>query len=224
MTPEPDRLECIIFDLDGLLVDSEPLQFQSYVQAFRQFGVTLDMDGWVDWHTAEASVKRWIQSLGLDLDAEEVRDAKKAIYDQIIDEQMALKPGAKFIVDELVGRYRLAVASGSRPESIRRCLDKFSMTDCFELLVSGTEVVRSKPYPDVYTEVLRRLGTCARNSIALEDSPAGLRAANAAGIKCIVCPDSFMPRHDSAFDQASLVVDSLNEIDRAVLEHVHQSG
>ena len=114
MTPEPDQLECIIFDLDGLLVDSEPLQFQSYVQAFRQFGVTLDMDGWADWHTAEASVKRWILSRGLDLDAEEVRDAKKALYDQIIDEQMALKPGAKFIVDELVGRYRLAVGSGSR--------------------------------------------------------------------------------------------------------------
>ena len=215
-------LECIIFDLDGLIVDSESLQFAAYRTAFRQFGVDLDIQGWVQWHKAEASAERWIRSRGLDLDADEVRSAKKEIYDRLIQEHLQIKPGARALVTELAGHYRLAVASGSRPESIRSCLEKFALADCFEVLLSGTEVPRSKPYPDVYTEALKRMNARAHNTIALEDSPAGLQAASAAGIGCIVCPDSFMPRHENAFSGAALVVESLDEIDRSVVERVHQ--
>ena len=217
-------LQCIIFDLDGLLVDSEALQFKSYKAAFRQFGVTLDMQGWVQWHKTEASAARWIRSRGLDLDADEVRSVKKEIYDRLIRDQLQIKPGARSLVTDLAGDYRLAVASGSRPESILGCLEKFSLASCFEVMLSGTEVARSKPYPDVYTETLRRLNTSANSTIALEDSPSGLRAADAAGIRCIVCPDSFMPWHENAFGGATLVVESLDEIDRSVLERIHQSA
>ena len=66
-------LEVVIFDLDGLLVDSEPLQFQAYREAFSRHGVSLDLGDWPEWHRLEASAARWIEAHALPLDAEQIR-------------------------------------------------------------------------------------------------------------------------------------------------------
>jgi beta-phosphoglucomutase-like phosphatase (HAD superfamily) len=69
-------LECVIFDLDGLMVDSEPLRFQSYKQAFSAYGFDLTHTTWVRWHNTEATTRAWIESEGLDIDVKPLRNAK----------------------------------------------------------------------------------------------------------------------------------------------------
>ena len=73
-------LECVLFDLDGLLVDSEPLQYRAYHQAFADHGLELSMADWIDWHAAEASTRRWVEKQGRNLDVEQLRDCKKVYY------------------------------------------------------------------------------------------------------------------------------------------------
>ena len=211
------RLEAVIFDLDGLLVDSEPLQFKAYRKAFADFDIDFERTDWQDWHRLEASAARWLEARELDADAEAVRARKKLYYDQLIAAELRLKPGARALVEASSDRFRLCVASGSRPESIAACLERFGLGGHFEQQFSATLLKRKKPFPDVYFEALSQMGVAADQALAIEDSVAGLEAACAAGIACIVCPDRFLNATPASFDRAALLVDSLERLSPGLL-------
>lgn len=213
-------IEVVIFDLDGLLIDSEPLQYRAYREAFSSHGISLSLDDWPRWHDLEASAARWVAAHNLQVDPEEIRSKKKILYENLIINELALKPGARQLVEDLSGKYRLCVASGSRPESIEACLDRFSLKPYFEMQFSATLLKRKKPFPDVYIEALSRMQVKSRCAIAIEDSVTGLKAALAAGIKCVVCPDSFVPAPISDYDGATLVVDSLQGLSVSQIEQI----
>ena len=213
-------LECVLFDLDGLLVDSEPLQYRAYRHAFAQLDIDLSMDDWIRWHSVEASTARWVENEGLQLDVQQLRDCKKEYYGQLIAEELVLKQGARALIEDCASQLKLAVVSASRRESIEACLDKFDLLQHFSTLVSGSEVARSKPYPDPYLSAMKALNTSARHAIALEDSITGYRAAKAAGLKCVVCPDYFIPKAQADFAGADLVTDSLAKLGADELRRV----
>ena len=214
-------LDCVLFDLDGLLVDSEPLQFQAYRYAFDQFGIRLSMDDWINWHSAESSTARWVEGQNLDLDVEQLREVKKRYYDSLIVEELKLKPGARELVRDCAQSLQLAVVSASRRESIEACLDKFDLGRHFTCYISGSEVARSKPFPDPYLAALQALQTTADSAVAVEDSLTGYRSACAAGLTSIVCPDHFISRPENTFAGADLVVGSLLELNAANLQRAH---
>ncbi len=217
-------LEAILFDLDGTLVDSEPLQFHAYRDAFAEFGVRLDIDAWNRWHAIEASITRFVRDEGLDVDPEAVRSRKRERYEAMIEHELELKPGARELVEACRGRFRLAIVSGSRIESIEACLARFDLRDGFECLVSSTTLKRAKPWPDPYLEALARLELTASRALAIEDSIPGMRAALDSGLACVVCPDGFSPDPRSAFDGAAALVASLRDLTAEALIHAHASG
>ncbi len=212
--------EVVIFDLDGLLVDSEPLQFQAYREAFSRNGVSLELSHWPEWHRLEASAARWIDAYDLPLDAESIRAEKKELYEALIENELTLKPGARELVETLSKHCRLCIASGSRPESIEASLDRFSLAPHFEQQFSATRLPRKKPYPDVYVEALSKMQVLPQRTLAIEDSVTGLQAATSAGISCVVCPDTFMPGPRIDYAGAALVVDSLEELTLSGLEQL----
>ena len=214
-------LEAILFDLDGLLVDSEPLQFRAYQQALQAFGYRLEHDDWIEWHRVEASITRWVAEKQLDLDPQAVRAKKKQIYDSLIDHELELKPGAAELIEACAKEFSLAVVLSSRIESIVACLEKFGLALHFTEFMSAADLARSKPYPDVYFAALSSLNIPAAQAIALEDSVTGFRAAQAADITCIVCPDHFIPKPEGAFAGAALVVESLLELNVSELRQTH---
>ncbi len=205
-------LDCVIFDLDGLLVDSEPLQFRSYQKAFAQNGHQITKNDWQRWLEVSVAVPAWIQLDDLRLDPEKIRADKKVIYDKMIQQELAIKPGADKLIKELSNHTRLCVASGSRIESIKLCLEKFNLDQYFEAFYSGAFVKRSKPYPDVYFYALEKMMVKPEHVIAIEDSPQGLKAASAAGIKCVVCPDKSNPVSKHRYVGAEMFVDSLDQL------------
>lgn len=217
-------LKCLLFDLDGLLVDSEPLQFRSYQYALDQFGISLDLKAWIEWHSIEASTTRWVRDQGLDLDPEKLRAVKKVHYEHLVAHELELKPGARELVEMSVNEFELGLVSSSRRESIEDCLQKFDLLKNFSTLVSGAELKRSKPYPDVYLEALKLMDLVPENAMAFEDSVTGFRAATAAGIDCVVCPDHFIPKSNEAFISATLLVESLSELDPERLRAAHSNG
>lgn len=217
-------LKCLLFDLDGLLVDSEPLQFRSYQHALSQFGVSLNLDDWIQWHSVEASTTCWIKDQGFELDPEELRTVKKAHYDHLVAHELELKPGARELVEKCSNEFELGVVSSSRRESIEGCLQKFNLHTQFSIFVSGAELKRSKPYPDSYLEALKLMNIAPEHALALEDSVTGFRAATAAGINCVVCPDHFIPKSNDAFLGAALIVESLKKLNPEILRTAYANN
>ena len=216
-------LDCVLFDLDGLLVDSEPLQYRAYHYAFEQFGINLSMDDWIRWHSVEASTAHWVEREQLDLDVQLLREVKKQHYEQLIAAELNLKPGVRELIEDCSTDLQLAVVSASRRESIEACLQKFDLTHHFTVLLSGDQVAHSKPFADPYIAAMQALKTSSAHAIAVEDSVTGFRAASAAQLACVVCPDHFIPKTEAAFDTAALVTQSLNELSARRLRSLHSA-
>jgi len=213
-------INVIIFDMDGLLVDSQPLQYQAYNQVFSKYGSPLTLDDWHEWIQNSYSPKQWIQKNKLSLDANIIRSEKKILYDELIRNKLTLKPGARNLINKLFGRFRLSVASASRIESVQLILNKFALESKFEELVSDTEMARGKPHPDIFLKTAEVMLAKVEECLVIEDSIAGLKAAKAAKMKCIICPDTFSTIPLSAFVDADKIVNDLDEIFVEMIENI----
>lgn len=210
----------IIFDLDGLLIDSQPLQYQAYHQVFSNHGFPLTLVDWHEWIQHSYSVKQWIQKNNLPLAVDPIRAEKKKIYDQLIHDELQLKPGARKLINELRGKFRLCIASSSRIESIELVLDKFDLKYKFEKLISDTEMDKGKPHPDIFLITAQAMNVQPAECLVIEDSIAGLKAAEAANMLCIICPDSFGKLEPVEFKGADKIVNHLGEITSEMIDNL----
>lgn len=207
-------IKVIIFDFDGLLVNSQPLQFRAYNEVFSAEGAPMSHKDWEEWVQNSYSVKQWIDKNELDLDPEEIRKKKHAIYKNLIKKEIELKPGAKDLVMRLGEKYRLCIGSASSKENIITILESFGIKEKFEEVFSCLGTKKVKPFPDVFLKAAEDMGVGADECIVFEDSVAGLEAAKAAGMKCVVCPDDFFELDLVIFKGADLIVNSLEEVEK----------
>ncbi|MBN1494120.1 HAD family phosphatase [Candidatus Peregrinibacteria bacterium] len=204
--------KAIIFDLDGLLIDSQPLQYRAYHNAFKKFGYNLTRKGWKMWIHNSLNPRTWIAREKLNIDLLKVRKEKRKIFEKLVETELKLKPGARALINKLYKKYPLAIASSSRIESILLILKKFSFTQKFKVILSDTKMKRGKPFPDIFLKAAQKLKTKPYDCVVFEDSLAGFAAAKAAGMKCIVCPDSFCPVPLTQFKKADKIIKSLKNI------------
>lgn len=206
-------MKACVFDLDGVLVDSEPV-WEEVRRAF-----VADHGGvWQDDTQSRLmgmSTGEWaayLHELGVDLPPAEI--ARRVI------EQMAaryrdgvpLMPGATEAVRRLAASVTLGLASSSPRALIDVVLDASGLTSCFTATVSTEEVARGKPAPDGYLEAARRLGVDPADCVAVEDSSNGLRSADAAGMRVIAVPHPRYPPAPDALALAWRVVDDLGSL------------
>jgi len=130
----------------------------------------------------------------------------------LIRDDVELKPGAESFVTLVAQHFRLCVASSSRRDSIEACLVKFELCAAFEELFSATELTRGKPRPDVFLEAVCQMQVEPSNAVVVEDSVPGLRAAEAAGMRCIVCPDTSLLEPAERCCGVTVLVTSLAEL------------
>jgi HAD superfamily hydrolase (TIGR01509 family) len=204
----------VVFDLDGVLVDSEQLWDRARRELVEERGGV--------WHEDATRAMMGMSSpewsrylhdeLQVDLEPAEISAAVVAKLEQLYREQLPLLSGARAAVLALAQRWPLGLASSANREVIDLVLELAELEDSFAATVSSEEVPRGKPAPDVYLEAARRLGVAPTDCAAVEDSTNGLRAAAAAGMRIIALPNRAFPPAEDALQLADVVIGSLDEL------------
>ncbi|MDF2178691.1 hexitol phosphatase HxpB [Aliiglaciecola sp. CAU 1673] len=206
-----EKLKAIVFDMDGLLIDSEPLWRQAEQELFRTLGVHLDeqMCRQTTGLSTEEVVSYWYQRYPWE--NANIKSLARALEERVIElviEKGQAMPGTyELIAHCLAQNHILAVASGSVSRIIETVLDKLMLRDAISLFHSAEHEVRGKPDPAVYLGTLKRLGISANQAIAFEDSLPGVKAAIAAGLFTVAVPDIQAER--APFAIADVVVNDL---------------
>jgi len=211
----------VVFDLDGLLVDSEQVWDDVREQLANERGG--------NWHPGAQrdmmgmSSPEWSaymhDRIGLKEPPEEIN---RIVVARMLDRYHAGPPwipGALDAVRRLAASFTLGLASSSNRELIDAVLEAGRISDLFAATVSSEEVARGKPAPDVYLEAARRLGAEPGDCVAIEDSHNGIRSAKAAGMGCIAIPNAHFPPGD-AVAEADLVLGSIEELTPAAVRLV----
>lgn len=206
----PGPYAAVVFDLDGLLVHTERQWLRAKTILFERHASRLTeadrsaVFGWGDLQTATYFAGR----LGLPDDRiPALREEYIGIVGELIDGGVELTDGATELIEHLHGRVPLGLASNTRRTLVDRILAQTPFGDGFGAIATGDEVA-PKPAPDVYRLACGRLGVEPRHAVAVEDSPAGVQAAQAAGLRCVGVPsDAAHP-----LPQADHVVGSLTEL------------
>jgi HAD superfamily hydrolase (TIGR01509 family) len=222
--PMSEAIAALVFDLDGVLVDSE-----SVWDAARREIVARNGGRWQADATRAMmgmSSPEWSRylhdQLGVPLKPEQINALVIAALLDQFRRRLPLLPGAVVAVRRLADRWPLGLASSANRPVIDTVLKQAGITDCFAVTVSGEEVAAGKPVPDVYLAATHRLGVDPADAAAVEDSTNGLRAAAAAGMVVIASPNRKYPPEPDALALAALVVESLDELTPDAIESAAQ--
>lgn len=186
----PGPFRAVVFDMDGLLLDTEHLWTQAEAELLERHGERFTAADHAATHgrSMAESVVIYAERLG-GLNPALLEAELLALMRAHYDTGPALRPGAEALVRSLVGRVRLGVASSTTAPLVRLGLERAGLLDAFETITSGADLGRAKPFPDAYLEACRILEVPPSEAIAFEDSPVGVRAAVAAGMVVVAVPD-----------------------------------
>jgi HAD superfamily hydrolase (TIGR01509 family) len=207
-------IEAVVFDLDGVIVDSEQVWDDVREQLVRERGGR--------WHEGAQAAMMGMSSpewsrymheeLGLPESPEKINEEVVRRMLERYRESLPLIDGSVEAVRRLARAFTLGVASSSNRPLIEAVLNGAGIAGCFAAVVSSEEVARGKPAPDVYLEAARRLGVEPARCAAVEDSSNGLRAAHAAGMRVLALPNARYPPEPDALALADVVVRSPHEL------------
>jgi HAD superfamily hydrolase (TIGR01509 family) len=188
---------CILWDHDGVLVDTERWYFEATRDALQPLGIELDLDGYLKDMAVGRSAWERARAAGIDEGRiARFRSLRDADYQRLLVEQDIAIPGVEAALEQLAPHFAMAIVTTAKRadfELIHR--DRGIVRHMCFVLASG-DYARAKPAPDPYLEALRRFGVPAERAIAVEDSERGLRAALAAGIDCVVVDNAFVRGQD----------------------------
>jgi HAD superfamily hydrolase (TIGR01509 family) len=209
-------IEAILWDNDGVLVDTEHLYFQATQRVLASVGVTLTEEQYIDcflveghgaWHLVEA------RGVG-DAEIARLRDQRNEIYGRLLSQGPRVIPGIVETLDALRGRYVMGVVTSSRKDHFDLIHEHTGLLQYFDFVLTASDYPRVKPYPDPYLAAVERSGVGADACIAIEDSERGLQAATLAGVRCIVVPTALT--RGGRFAKAQRVLASVSEIPAAL--------
>jgi HAD superfamily hydrolase (TIGR01509 family) len=213
-------IQAVVFDLDGVIVDSEQVWDTAREALARERGgrwherAQQDMMGMssVEWSRYMHDV------IGLKDPPEEISAEVVRRLEATYSEELPLIDGASEAVAGLAERWPLGVASSSNRQIIDLVLELSGLDRFFRATVSSEEVPRGKPSPDVYLEAARRLGSDPKETAAIEDSHNGILSAKAAGMRVIAIPNRRYPPEEEALAEADVVLQSTSDLTPAVVE------
>lgn len=184
-------MRALVFDFDGVIVNSEPMHERAIRMAFQSCGLPAN---WTDWrryagHGDRNGFKLILADQGLPIDPPtftRLQDAKQRLITELIASgEPPAYPGAVDLIRAAAGAMPIAVASGSRPHEIRPILQRLGVDDLVRTLVSADDVANTKPDPEPYLKAAQALGVAPEDCLAIEDTPTGVRAAVAAGFTVV---------------------------------------
>ena len=211
-------IRAIVFDFDGLILDTEEPVYRSWLEVYREHGEELPFERWVEivgsttgsFHPQHHLEERLGRSL-----TREVLDRRIGRRTELILAQSLLPGVVQHIESAKAMGLKLGVASSSTRDWVSGHLERLGILDSFDCVRCRDDVANAKPEPDLYIAVIECLGVLASETIAIEDSPNGVLAAKRAGLRCVAIPNSITASLD--LSQADLVLSSLADVTLADL-------
>jgi HAD superfamily hydrolase (TIGR01509 family) len=211
----PQSVRAVIFDLDGVLADSEPWWNEIDAKLLAAYGVTYRGE----YHrnvlgvSYRLAVEFYKKAFDLSVSIEEMMRRRGEIATEFFANRVGLFPSAKQVIEELREmNLRLAIATSSVSASARPFLDRHQLTPFFDVIVTGDEIERGKPHPDIYLRAADKLGLAADACLVVEDSLSGVAAAKAAKMRVAAIPDRRFVDPCKYEKEADYVLGDLSEI------------
>ena len=212
-------LRALIFDFDGLIVDTETAIYQAWREVYAEHGEELDLATYADCvgsdHGQFDPMQHLDELLGRGLDWSVLEPRKQARIHELLAGQPALPGVVELLTAAAAEEVGCAVASSSSLDWVGGWLERLSLVHHFQVVRTRDHVGRIKPHPDLFLAAAEALGVPPESAVVLEDSENGLRAATAAGMRCVAVPNPITAA--GAFDGAAKRVDSLAEVDLEAL-------
>ncbi len=187
----------VIFDLDGLLIDSEAISYRLFCDLTAQYGQKISLEEYIHHFSGKnetVNMRRMMEVHGLPISMEEGLAFVNQKEKEYFQEGVALKQGAMQLLSYLQKKqYKILLASSSTKERAVKILTQNNIAHFFHHMVFGAEVARGKPYPDIFQKACSAAGEPPERCLVLEDSEAGIQAACSAGIDVICIPDLKSP-------------------------------
>lgn len=208
-------MQAFIFDMDGVIIDSEPVHIRAKKDAFAHFGVPISADAF-DAFAGQPAIAMFRTVLErqrrTDVRPEDLAAYKHARYQELFaaGEVEAVPGSLAFIASLRRAGIPLALATSSHWQAIRTTQEKFHLEDAFAVIVAGGDLPKSKPDPAIYRMAAEKLGAVPAACVVLEDANAGVRAAKGAGMHCIAYRNPHSGRQD--LSMADLVVDRIADL------------
>lgn len=212
-------LQAVIFDMDGVIADTEPLHTHAYVEVFKTFGIHVSESQYRKTITEDGkAMAAWFTELGGEFEQiKELYRRKDRIYFPLLRERGTPRPGLLRLLSDLKGSaVPCALATSGRRVNAEFILDLFDLRRFFAVTLALEDVTRVKPHPEVFLLALERLSAQPHRAVVLEDAPKGIRAAVDARIPVVAIPTPWT-RH-CRFDAAALRVESLEELSVSKLD------
>ena len=209
------QIRAVIFDLDGLLIDSEIISYRLYQELLRPYGHNLTLEDYASGYsgkTAPENMRKAVETYGLPFRVEEGLEKIFAMEREYLERGVALKPGADKLLTYLRQKqYKILLATSSTKDRALTILMKNGIEQFFDHMVFGYEVERGKPWPDIFLKAAEKAHAAPADCLVLEDSEAGIQAAHAAGIDVLCVPDMKMPA-ESYQQMTAAMLKSLDDV------------
>lgn len=212
-------IKAIIFDMDGLLIDSEPVWFRAKEELLKEINYKWT---WEDQkNSMGVSTETWVNYV---YNLADQKFTKEEVLHGITDRmkqyyrngEIDLMPGANEALEYSKNNFKVGLASGSYKDLLYGAVKSNNWESIFEEILSSDDMERGKPHPDIYLEVMKRLNVLPEECIVLEDSRDGIKAGVAAGAKVITVPSKDVTVPQKVLDSAFAVIDSLNDFPQIV--------
>ena len=180
-------LKALIFDLDDVLIKSMRAHAKAYQKVLAEFGINVTVEQYLQYtgSTGKDILQKISKQRAKDLDVEQIHKRKKEIFPDFAGEIVRIE-GTIALVKALKGKLRMALATSSSRASLAVTLSRISdITDCFEVIITGEDVEKGKPDPEVFLKAAETLGVEPEECLVFEDSDVGIEAAEKAGMKAI---------------------------------------
>ena len=198
----------VLWDHDGVLVDTEPLFFEATARALADHGVAVSRDRWAALQAAGSGIVRLLdEAEGIGVTQAEIRHIRDEIYAELLSQRDVLIPGARRALEEVAGSYRSVMVTTSLRRYIDQIHGQTGLLEHFEHIVTAEDCSRHKPHPEPYLRAMDLIGATPEACVAIEDSPRGLASARAAGVRCVVVRSDFIG--PGGFDGAERVLDQV---------------
>ena len=194
-------IKALIFDMDGLLIDSERLYFQTEREMARKFNRTVeDKTLWkMMGRNPIESMEIFVREVGLFLSPEEALGMRNLIMRNKLKTDLKPMPGLHHILDAFSGRLKIAVCTGAQKEFLDIVVDQLGIRNRFDALQSSEEIHKGKPHPEIYQKTCRKLKLSPEDCAVLEDSSNGALAGKRAGCYVIAVPSEYTKEQDFHF-------------------------